>query len=266
MSPGRKQPHTGFSGATLVVHEDITLKRGIGCRDQGEYARQLGVGPRILELLDDGYIMETLPRGRDIAEASPSMALRTAMDILYHDVWGEHSLESWDWHTPFDTWAVHVYGQKLLNLKDAIYPKSRQYFMCRIHGDPTLSNIMYTADGKMRLIDPLRPKGKIPGFIGVDLGKMMQSVIGWEHVAYGWKMPMCRAFIVKLSETEQRVAMFWLAVHALRILPYAAMNDDRVRSWANAIADMIIRHFDWGQPCSMLSTLMELSRTHGKRS
>lgn len=89
--------------------------------------------------------------------------------------------------------------------------------LCVTHGDCTVSNAMRRDDGVLVVADPVRPRPHVPRCREVDMGRLMQSALGWECVAYGdepveWDQPEF------WSDDEVRSrALFWGGVTALRI-------------------------------------------------
>jgi hypothetical protein len=104
-----------------------------------------------------------------------------------------------------------------------------------IHGDPTLDNVLMTADGFLRITDPIPPQwlGK-PSIKAVDHGKILQSFLGWEvvlrgapHIDYAWPKFM------EENDTAKR-AMFWAMV-AVKRIAFRDMSDS-ITQWANRVA------------------------------
>ena len=90
---------------------------------------------------------------------------------------------------------------------------------CLIHGDPTRGNLAWRgSEQEFVLLDP-KPVGRgIPSFRSVDIGKMLQSLMGWEMVLGDfeeWCLPHFP--LQNLSDDEMRRAIFWCAVHFMRI-------------------------------------------------
>lgn len=218
-----------------------------------------------MRVIDNGYIMETAD-----AEHTHICMLRTAgrvIDVLETHVWPRPYPVNWDWRKEFVAWAKNQHHDTLPMLRE-LYPPGVKSVHHYIHGDPTLSNVVYTRHGRVQLIDPIAPTGKVPGLREVDIGKLLQSVIGWEHLMYGWPPPapyVMTGVAHRFTDEELRRAVFWLGVHALRILPYADKRPHAKR-WALAVAAHIFESTEWRHPCSMLSTLMGLSRTLARQS
>lgn len=103
---------------------------------------------------------------------------------------------------------------------------------CCVHGDPTLANMCF--DGlKLRFIDPKPPGNGIPPFASVDLGKIMQSYMGWERALF-WQSGRTVVNPVdammfsdgrqqlnpfpEVPNIDLRRATFWCMIHFLRIV------------------------------------------------
>lgn len=110
-----------------------------------------------------------------------------------------------------------------------------------VHGDPTFDNVMFReSTGDLVLVDPLPSLitgPAIPDLRCVDLGKILQSVLGWERIRYG---DTAEAFDIDVDSFKRRVAHSqteWQAVvlfgitHLLRTLPYVAdpQRRDQIR-------------------------------------
>jgi hypothetical protein len=106
----------------------------------------------------------------------------------------------------------------------------KQYH-CLTHGDPTFENTMLREDGSLVLIDPVPATPAVPDLRCVDIGKMLQSVTGWEEARYG--IPVVRQvsgarllYLVSrfvgsdLNDYEWRGSLYWCVVHLLRALMY----------------------------------------------
>lgn len=103
---------------------------------------------------------------------------------------------------------------------------------CLTHGDPTFENVMFRDTefgGDLVIADPIPASPAVPDLRCVDLGKMLQSALGWEQIRYGGKWPKLRADtmdVLRYAEdaNERRAVAFWAAVHILRAFPY--VTDD----------------------------------------
>lgn len=103
---------------------------------------------------------------------------------------------------------------------------------CLTHGDPTFENVMFretSYGGDLVLADPIPASPAVPDLRAVDLGKMLQSALGWEYVRYRGRWPKLRAGTMDVlryaeDKNEWRAAAFWAAIHILRAFPY--VTDD----------------------------------------
>jgi hypothetical protein len=236
----------GHSGATIeYVTPDRVVKRGPAVREQGIYVRILGeeVCPALLQLLPDGYEMprlnERVPR-----DAVESLRwLDGARYLLAEKVWTRPPLYTLhgrkEWLPALLEWATKYPWLDLMHLGSlysADVPLIAQAGIgVMTHGDPTLANVLWTVDRhEMRICDPLVPVTRVPPLREVDLGMLLKSAAGWEHVlAPEWpEMPLgaVDALLSKENPANARKAAAWGAINCARILPYA--RDPRVTTWA----------------------------------
>lgn len=179
-------------------------KRGPGVREQGEYCVELGEStPYVHALIRDGYVMEYLSPADRV-----SSLLREMESVLRSQVWSwgvPYQLRDHDWptllrervgiSTPW--WAV---PQRL----------------CRTHGDCTTSNAMRR--GLLLVIgDPIPPRPHAPRCAEADMGRLLQSALGWECAAYGEPHVLWDAPDFWYEPEMRRRALFWCGVIAVRI-------------------------------------------------
>ena len=182
----------GNSGATIEIDRDeygeSVVKRGgdTDLRKQAEICEYLGpsVCPKVSCVTDTSYRMEYLchiPIGMHPAGTFMSM-----IHLLRECVWNRKPLSDpndgrWldqlrDWNAEFAPWITR-------DLLAALYSGGTVPEM--IHGDPTLANAMCREDGSLILIDPLPARHATPSLREVDVGKILQSVSGWEGIKVG---------------------------------------------------------------------------------
>lgn len=100
------------------------------------------------------------------------------------------------------------------------------------HGDPTHENLMMRTNGDLVLTDPIPATPAVPHLRCVDLGKMLQSAMGFEQMRYGveeygsWTYDVS-TILKDITSIEIRAAWYWCAVHFLRAAPY--MPDDTTK-------------------------------------
>jgi hypothetical protein len=163
--------------------------------------------------------------GRLIMESLPHVPeydlLLLAIKTLDKHVWSRSPTPLWD--VARIPWRDAFYLRFGFTVPDWVI-ENESY--CLIHGDPTLANMRF--DGiRLRFIDPKPPGNGIPPLASVDLGKIMQSYMGWEIAlhekvdAIGY-MPhyvdhQMNPF-ERFPEDDLRRTMFWCMVHFLRIV------------------------------------------------
>lgn len=124
---------------------------------------------------------------------------------------------------------------KLMDM--AIGNATLEFEECTIHGDPTLDNLLLRPNPQkvgirdFVIADPIPPDRRIPNDRAVDLGKLLQSALGWESVKAGgdWRDDPLDCIKAVLKDEDYDMccrAWFWCCVHMIRILPYARGKDD----------------------------------------
>jgi hypothetical protein len=111
---------------------------------------------------------------------------------------------------------------------------------CAIHGDCTLDNVLLPGKyidkknikGHIWISDPLPPDERIPSLRVVDLGKLLQSAIGWENLKYNALPPIdvnecIYQVMIYENQSVQRLAWLWCVIHLIRIIPYT--TDERMQ-------------------------------------
>lgn len=168
--------------------------------------------------------------GRLIMEQLPHVPeydlLLLAIRVLDDAVWSRKPYPKWNGIVEHETglhWARQFQLRFGFTVPDWVV-KGEEY--CLIHGDPTLANMRF--DGiRLRFIDPKPPGNGIPPLASVDLGKIMQSYLGWEIALHSkvdaiGMMPHYVDHQINpfenFPEEELRRAMFWCMVHFLRIV------------------------------------------------
>ncbi len=214
----------------------------------------------------NGYIME---KGEDIElwDISVPLLIRMMKMRLITHVWQ---------HPPIiktqEGWAENLgnYLKGVLNThhipdEDAKYllflVKAMEFeggTECAIHGDCTVDNVLQpgkfidkeNVDGHVWISDPIPPDHRIPSHREVDLGKLLQSCIGWENMKYAGNPPipieMCIPEALALEDfRSKRLAWIWCAIHHVRILPYAVdpTRNAVIRSLTNVL-NMIRNTYD----------------------
>jgi hypothetical protein len=235
----------GLSRAKVRIGETFVRKTGLGCREQA--ARILTHWhphlPLIHSLLPDGYVMERL------AQPPAGMAYEEpVLEVLSRFFWRQIHPVVPQWRSELE---VFLSPQPVL-LKNllALYPNPRPSGQSGrvIHGDPTRANtLLRRSDGRetLVLIDPIMPVGKVPSLQEVDMGKILQSQVGWETfldtgeissaadtLTALWKfwVDKCALYAdtwhAHMPDLIWEKVFFWGAVHHARILPYINNRED----------------------------------------
>lgn len=262
---------SGLSGAEIFLEGDRATKVSIA------YNQILAQAQRCKELYPitpfihgvfcgdpaDGnfYIMERLSEPSDTSQIGVLKMLTDMRTMLSRMVWSlriSQGIQNWRFGL-FRFMAAH--GYDVGKLIEELFPIDGVLQSCEIHGDATLSNVMYRKN-RMCLIDPIPLDHKIAPHWTVDIGKMLQSGLGWERVNHGWdyNTTACIARIfddMRDSESTQKRAWFWCMVHCVRIIPYAAGRAD-LSAWASVRATVIYNQLR-SKSCSTHSILTELS-------
>lgn len=227
----------GFSDAKLSV-----VKRGPEeVVAQGMLADYIGpkVCPYVTRFVADGYEMEILqpPLARD------DIALKAVYDLLSHEVWPRRPwrrfyLDDRGWLEPLRLWSMRV--SWITPALHEIYPVEPLDGYCLIHGDPALSNLMQRANHEIVVTDPmprLPYRTEIPSRREVDLGKLLQSAMGWERMlgeSHHTSLFNDPDVLIRLLNVEDvRPAMLWGAIHLARVgLRARDRKNVRIESWA----------------------------------
>lgn len=216
---------TGNSGNTLF---EAVVKIGNECAQEGAFCTFLGakVAPRIHAILPNGYVMEHLepaPRKKDL--------LVRIEKLLEEHVWCRPALpvsNEIDWKC-----RLAAYG---IEIPDWIDSETS----CLVHGDPTASNALLRGKDLV-LCDPRPPRDYMPQYKETDMGRIIQSMFGWEVAAYNapvvdFDVP----YFWTVAESRKK-AMFWVRAAAVRI---AALENSRpkqrkaILDWCEKIKGM----------------------------
>jgi hypothetical protein len=194
---------TGNSG-NFLAH--AVIKTGEGCQQEGAFCQFLGrdVAPEVYTLLPDGYIMEKLripdPNRNRLCDIE---------DLLEYGVWNRPALAISN-DIPF---AEHL---KVFGVNAPMWAVETD--PCLVHGDPTVSNFLYREEEcQYILADPRPPRAFIPQNRETDMGRILQSMLGWENAAYN--LPRIEYFAPRFTKDPYltRAAQFWCGAAAARI-------------------------------------------------
>lgn len=193
---------------------------------------------------EDGYEMELL-------RARPNdLSARDVIEVLNRNVWGTlPPPNAFDEEKHLAYLTSLPFGTTLADTARTLTPYDDSVW-CDTHGDPTFENVMRRAH-TLVLTDPLPDRvlsGELPSVRALDLGKVLQSVIGYEYVKSGtvgsihglefssWTWDVVRRFF---SVKEMHLAEFFLCVHVARLIPY--QPDSQVDLWEQALEILLER-------------------------
>ena len=89
------------------------------------------------------------------------------------------------------------------------------------HGDPTFENVMLSQSGELTLIDPLPCSSRMPPIADVDVGKIVQSLLGYERIVAGGVANVWQAVEwLHVITHAYPAAAYFTGVHLVRLMPY----------------------------------------------
>lgn len=184
--------------------------------------------PQVCWTGDNAYLMERLENISPATVSDPNL-VRTILDILRQDVWTQPAVTEFGfgWHWGY---VLRVMGK----LKDAEIEKEIEKLalavdfatlpLSNIHGDPTFDNCM-RRDRRIVIADPIPAAVRgMPPTRAVDVGKILQSVCGYETIVFG--RPPCTVSIstvlelAHLEPNEVAAAKYFLLLNIARLIPY----------------------------------------------
>lgn len=235
----------GASGALITVNGDVTTKldverTGRRVREQGIWLTQFPkvvALPRVIAVHDDGYDMETLevPNLLDLAVNQTCCRILRALESDIWDCevtyWFESVWENFEkTHMKYlrdllkDSQPTKSFAASLIQLFNAV-----DWLTLRTgvtHGDGIIDNVAYRKNDLV-LLDPIPPSGAIPQLRCVDVGRVIQSAIGYERVRYD--LPNTITSVIsqvnlilneymweKFDLNEARASLYWAQFHMLR--------------------------------------------------
>lgn len=253
----------GLSGAIVTDDENgvtVTKRGGIPerTREQGEWIQLHSNGhtfPKLIALLDDGYVMERL-EFIDYWDVDPY----EMVDMLRAHVWCQPAVVPPTTRTSellvakmsrtLDKWLEGKVSNVIKNavLDDARVAGTGAYTLpsALAHGDPTAENVMLRAGYGTVLIDPIRSTEVVPDSPAVDIGKMLQSACGWENAKYGTGPSMfTRSSLRRAIANDElfSVGEAWATVHVIRAIPYVIRN---IPKSTTAVLDVLERAIERG--------------------
>lgn len=215
----------GSSGAEFVYYRSTVLKKGNPrvvaqgrWLDRHNPRGSLAGLPFVYGVDSCSYLMERL-NDASVLEAGP------ILDVLKNDVWSQHpeveiDLQQHEWYV--DDKAADWWPEAITALRFWRRMISWDGLMrCLAHGDPTFENCMWRPSTReLVLIDPIPASYYAPDLMAVDLGKILQSSLGYERVRNRWYYDSNVKWLDQFHVNERRAAQYFALVHFVRLLPY----------------------------------------------
>lgn len=234
---------TGNSGAAITLVKQFVKKSG-GVHDlykQAMLLKYIGtkVCPRIIRIEPDGYLMEKL---YPLEVSQHTNLADSIMSLLKQYVWRRFPYrDPISWIDTNREWCKTNAPWIPAKLAEAAYSLEDPY--CLIHGDPTFGNAMEDGNGDLKLIDAIPPRPGIPEMEVVDVGKILQSIAGWEHFLDPNNFPKLEWTEIKrvldTYDTQHKLAcLFWAAFHGARII-YRSTEPSR-KEWGKIYSMMFV--------------------------
>lgn len=294
MNANRRHNVIGPSGARLVISDESTFKYDTPetngrVRAQGIWLRSNTVheivsAPEVYAILPDGYEMETLSPD-PLHEVDVSQRVALILETLRVEWWGRVDNDyptTWvdDELSDFSPRAHARYVAQLcrtVNCRDLI--KILGEFRDKIdwfdlergltHGDPIVDNALWRlhknavtgsiTGRKLVLIDPIPPTISIPPLVCVDIGRLIQSTVGYEQARYGITPLnavkgtteraervtelLNAALFGDFSLNEARASLYWSVIHMMRGVRTARLPETQayVRKLVYVLVDSVVK-------------------------
>lgn len=221
-----------------------TGRTGTRVVEQGVWLRmhECQVLPKVYEVHRCGYVMERLtpPEAQattvqllvHVANALNTIWYRyQSADDLNHFIRDRHSM--WLRKLLRETLPTDRHGPLLNAVQYLPEPTTLQRRLT--HGDPIVDNVMHR-DDVMVLIDPIPSTYAVPDVLCSDVGRLIQSGLGYEGARYGFDTQRIaprtvaelayEVALVKLTDEEYAWALYWAALHCLRGVRTAPVKHD----------------------------------------
>lgn len=238
----------GRSGAQTIVLGEKTIKVGndrVGSQGEWIYNNYNTYLPRVYSFLENSYVMETLNKFE--LKSNKEDFVKEIIEILKYNFWNsppdnyidhsEHIKRLYDISYSFSIF------DKMMKIKESINWEKLTYG--KVHGDPILDNIMFR--NNIVIIDPIPSTKSIPDLISVDLGRILQSAMGYENDVYlDNRLDGCNLNFLNnmFSKEDLYAAKYWCIFHFLRSAKY--LKDEELKRVENKIF-YLIENFDiWG--------------------
>ena len=246
----------GASGAKIIIGRKFTTKLDVErtngfVRRQGEWLSQFEddriILPRVSHTLSHGYVMETLE--------VPELPLPTNVMELVNHIITRLSEKLWPLRKPelniiFSPKSHREYVDKLVNDVCVTGTDGDRRWLTAImrdferivdfsslhvgltHGDCIVDNVAYRAVKDSRrsqlvLLDPIPATEALPNLRAVDVGRLVQSAIGYESIRYTRNRgvtsyddavsAVLNAYMFRhFKVNEARACLYFAIIHMLR--------------------------------------------------
>ena len=199
--------------------------------------------PEVYSLTPNSYTMETLNE-IDWENADTVEIMTELKRKLSENLWGiPHKMTlSKSWHLTLSRYideklTESAVSSKLQTRVARLVAKLQflvdDLMVCEIHGDPTLDNCMLkvgddAGQHELRVVDPIPfESSAMPPLRVVDLGKMLQSCLGYEWLIEKFSRNVARdqaaleaVVLDGLNSAERVAASIFAVIHIVRLLPY----------------------------------------------
>lgn len=206
----------------VSVQENSVVKNMHNACLQSAYCKLLGDGvcPRILREYPNYYEMEKLYNTNKVDQLE-------VLSFLAYTTWSRDVPVGLvkDWQRHLSNWLHFHHRPQLIKVQERLYSKENKVKETEyvfIHGNPLSSNVKRNTQGELRIISPIKPSRGVPFLREVDLGKMLQSYVGWDDTLhYGRNMnfrPLYKKgvpFLETESSLMRKRAKFWMCIHFL---------------------------------------------------
>lgn len=190
---------------------------------------------------EDEYSMEAL-HPIAIEHLDTRSIIAATVDMLTRDIWSKAAVVSLErrQHVARYEPLRQFIGPADDHLMKAAFEKIKWGDLTSVltHGDPIIDNLMlregdYEAD-QIVIIDPIPATPAIPDLKCVDLGRLLQSAVGYEHIRYDLHGPAMQhpSWFVSLycdSDEEAKATLYFGAFHLMRSMMYVdKMTTERI--------------------------------------
>lgn len=225
----------GRSGATVQVGPTTAQKRASDPVVQSRLFAQgnwianhrAAWNVRYRETLTDGYVMERLyewetPPGEFVKTAHHLWAhpAEVKLDVAAHCEYVHNKLL-------VPGWSFNRFREEVMDKLRYVMHREERLTRCLTHGDLTRSNVMSEVTRKYGItIDPIPATTAVADVKAFDMSTMVISLLGLEHVQYGWPQPSSHemlhlsGLLWELNHVELECVRYMSVVQIARRLPY----------------------------------------------